>query len=335
MNSHLSEFSETDLGRALATTLFAFALLLGTMHLLNWLDWLPTARSIQTTDELVFEHRREVSTTSTADVIIIGDSSSAIDIEAPLLQSLLPGNPEVANQGLLMGLPLPLYAEPAEAIISNREGKPTIVVQLFTPTFLVRDISSPYHVSLWRRLEDHRNPKGEFSYPAWTAIDIGRERIAAPWYPWTLNGRATVYLPHILHADKHLRKHQGSRYDIGMYNPPTSNTRTPDWTVRSNYLQEATEVRERLGDDTVLVLGLAPLPESMVSKNFKQTRDQMLLQLNRTLRADVLLTNLPATFPNGYCASEVHLNQRGADRFTRLLAAELTKLPPLPNENNP
>jgi hypothetical protein len=120
----------------------------------------------------------------------------------------------------------------------------------------------------------------------------------------------------------HIVEHQGSRYDVGFYNP-SPGPRPTNWVIHPKYFEESLKIRDTLGDDAVLYLGLAPLPESSVGSGFATARDQMLIRLNEYLGADILFTNLPPTLPNGFCANEVHLNQRGAEHFTRLLAAEL------------
>lgn len=312
----------------------ALFLLAAALHVLNAIGWLPERRPIQTMDEIVFEHRRDVAATSTASVVIIGDSSSAIDVEAPLLEMLLPPGSEVVNQGLLMGLPIALYCEPALGIVASRAHDQTHVVLLFTPKFLVREISSPYHVSLWRQSQDKRNPTGGTRLPDWTAIDIGRERLFIPGVPWATHGRAGVFLPYVRVSQKHLAEHQGSRYDVGWFNP-SPGERSSSWEIRPRYLAEAGGIRSMLGASARLYLGLTPLPESAVDPGFENWRNRMLFRLNGAVHADVLLTNLPATLPNGFCASEVHLNQRGAEHYTRLLATELAKTISFSAENNP
>lgn len=332
--SHQTQFGLVDITRVTGPTLLALIGVIILLHGLDRLDWAPKPRPLQTMDEVVFEHRRSVARSSTADVLIIGDSSSAIDVEAPLLESLLPGASDVANQGLLMGLPLPLYAEPAAGIVSRRTPHPTHVVLLLTPRFLTREISSPYHVRLWRQLEDQRNVTDDQNYPVWTSLEIARERLVIPMLPWSTHGRAGVFLPYVRISQDHIVEHQGSRYDVGWYNPPPGE-RLNDWTIRPVYLQEARRMREVLEEDAVLYVGLTPLPESAVAPGFKPLRDQMLLQLNASLGADVVLTNLPATLPNGFCATEVHLNRRGAAYYTGLLAGELIPHLDSREEKNP
>jgi hypothetical protein len=79
-------------------------------------------------------------------------------------------------------------------------------------------------------------------------------------------------------------------------------------------------MRTVLGQNATLYLGLAPMPETVVESGYRALRDRMLVEIGNTMGADILLTNLPATMPNGFCATEAHLNQRGAEVFTRLLA---------------
>lgn len=70
------------------------------------------------------------------------------------------------------------------------------------------------------------------------------------------------------------------------------------------------------------------MPESAVTENSREQSDRMLNEFNQALHADLLLTNLPARLPDGYCSSAIHLNQRGQQFYTRLLAAEVQRLLP-------
>ncbi len=334
MESHRTTFSLQELGRVMGGHLLVIGLVTGTVLLLNRLNWLPESRSVRTTDEVLFAHRQDALRTSRAGVVIIGDSSSAIDVEAATLQELLPGHPEVANQGLLLGLPLPLYAEAAAQIVSRRTEQPTFVVLLFTPAQLVEHVVSAYHVNLWHRLRGV--PDGDES-PAPSALDVVRisqGRLVNPLLPWIGSGRAGTYLPNVLRLDQHLRAHQGSLVERGSYGriaPPPET----DWQVHPSQLRQAGGLRSALGGSAILIAGISPMPESAVGANYPERRDHMLRQLNETLHADLLLTNLPATFPNGFCVSEAHLNAQGAQHFTRLLAVELARLMRVGDEKKP
>ena len=72
-----------------------------------------------------------------------------------------------------------------------------------------------------------------------------------------------------------------------------------------------------------LVVALSPIPESLASANFTSRWEQLLRQWGQWMGADQVMTNLPATLPDSCFASTTHLNQRGAERYTRLFAERL------------
>lgn len=330
-DSHQVSFGASDVLRLLGAQLLLLCLIVLLVFCLGGLNWLPGEQAVQTTDEVLFSQRVDTARDSDAGIVLVGDSSCAVGVDAPALQDLLPEHAEVANQGLLMGLPMTVYAEAAAPIVCRRGDQPTMVVLLFTPESLTGSALSPYHGDLWRRLNGGIGSADPRNFIAWAAMGIGRSRIVQPLFPWVLHGRATIYLPHILHAERHLSEHQGTLVDRGWFNR-TAHSGPPETRIQSRQLEESTGIRPMLGERVNLVAGLTPLPESMANAGYQKRRDALLIQWNQTLQADLLLTNLPARFPNGFCASAVHLNRRGQEAFTRLLAIELANHLPVRHE---
>ncbi len=326
--SHEFQFGVRTLARLLAPTLVGFVGLISLLQLLNLVGWLPPAAPVESSDEVLMRQRFEATRLpSSAEVIIIGDSSSAINVEAPLLGTWLPGSPEVLNQGMFMGIGMDIYGEAAGEFIRHHPGQVRVVVLLVTAEQLQNAYMSPMHQRLWRDATDGRaNAEEATTARRLLALDVARDRFAGHLVPFTLHGHASLFYANPLHLRRHVRAHGGSTIETGSYNPVSVVT-VPEFRVTDQVQAEARLLRAQIPADVRLVAGITPLPDSHLPASFRSRRDELLRELNGSLEADHLLTNLPVRLPNGFFASPLHLNPRGAEHFTRLLAAELAKLP--------
>ena len=92
-------------------------------------------------------------------------------------------------------------------------------------------------------------------------------------------------------------------------------------------LAQALRVRELIPTNVTLAYAVMPAPESYATADSAEQRRRVMVTLNSKLQADHLLIGLPTTMPDGYFSDLVHLNLRGQEHFTRLLAVELSRLP--------
>ncbi len=327
-DSHEFEFRGHELIRLLAPTLTGFAVMIVLLQSLNHLAWLPEAAPVASSDEVLMRRRLEMTQAeSPAQVLVIGDSSSSIDVEAPLLGGLLPGAPEVLNQGMFMGIGMDIYGEAAGEFIRRHPGQVKLVLLLMTAEQLQNAYMSPVHQRLWREgLAGGAQTAGRSTWRDWIALGPARDRLAGHLVPFVLHGHASLFYAHPLHLRRYLQEHGGSTVETGIYNPASAAGATV-YRVTDQVLREAALLRLQIPSDVRLVAGITPLPDSVIPASFRVRRDELLQELNRALRADQLLTNLPVRLPNGFFASPFHLNPRGAEHFTRALADELSKLP--------
>jgi len=326
--SHEFQFPASALAVSVAPTLVAFSALVIGLHLLNSLDWLPAPESVEGTDRVVMSRRAEMARSpSAAEVLIIGDSSSAIGVEAPLLGELLPGRPEVLNQGMFMGIGMDIYGQAAGEFVRHHPDQVRLVLLVVTAQQLQNTDMSSFHQRLWRDLLTRKEvPRETTRLREALAVNSTRERLINPLLPMTTHGHAGLFYGHTHHVRNWMAAHGGSMVEDGVYNP-TGPVALPEFQITEAVHAESLALRSEVPSSVRLAVAITPLPESHLPRGYETRRDDLLRRLNTSLQADFLLTNLPARLPNGYFSSPFHLNLRGADHFTRLLAAELEKLP--------
>lgn len=333
--SHDFQFKAGELTWAFSPTLFGVVAIVLSLHLLNVAGWLPVATPVESPDELLMHRRFDMSRApSDANVIIIGDSTSGIDVQAALLTRLLSDGTEVLNQGMFMGIGMDIYGDAAGEFVKHHPGQVKLVLLLVTPEELQNANMSPPHQRLWHNLLAGRSIASEATPPQkWLALDVAKDRIAGHLVPITLYGNASLFYGHAYHLRGYLPAHNGSMVEYGSYNP-SNRRRVSNYFITEAVKHEAEELRARIPPGPKLAVGITPLPDSQIAASFKDRRDELLRELNLSVRADYLLTNLPVRLPNGYFASVYHLNPTGAGHFTTLLAEELSKLPTWSSETN-
>ncbi|MBI1177547.1 hypothetical protein GC207_08925 [bacterium] len=326
--SHELQFKAGELVRVFAPTLLGVAAIVLLLHFLSLAGWLPVAAPVESPDEVLMRRRYDMSRApSDANVIIIGDSTSGIDVQAALLTRLLPDGNEVLNQGMFMGIGMDIYGDAAGEFIKHHPGQVKLVVLLVTPQELQNANMSPPHQRLWHNLLAGRSIGSEATpMQEWLALDIAKDRIAGHLVPMTLYGNASLFYGHAYHLRGYLPKHNGSMVEYGSYNP-LNKSRDSHYVITDAVKLEAAELRARIPAGPKLAVGITPLPDSQIAASFKDRRDQLLREFSQSVHADYLLTNLPVRLPNGYFASVYHLNPSGAEHFTRVLAGELSRLP--------
>lgn len=326
--SHELQVTAADLLRALVPTVNAVVAIVMSLHFLNMVGWLPAAAPVESPDEVLMRRRFDMSRApSAANVIIIGDSTSGIDVQAALLTRLLPDHTEVLNQGMFMGIGMDIYGDAAGEFITHHPGQVKLVLLLITPEELQNANMSPPHQRIWHNLLAGRSIAPEATpLQKWLALDIAKDRIAGHLIPMTLYGNASLFFGHAYHLRGYLPAHNGSMVEYGSYNP-LNKRRESAYFITDAVKREAEELRSRIPAGPKLAVGITPLPDSQIAASFKHRRDELLRDFNQSVHADYLLTNLPVRLPNGYFASVYHLNPTGAGHFTRLLAEELSKLP--------
>lgn len=336
--SHEFQFGGRALARLLAPTLAGIGALVAILQLFNVAGWLPPRKPALTGDEFVMRNRMEIALSrDPAEVLIIGDSSSVMGVDAAELQLMLPGKPPVYNLGLFLGLPMEAYAEAAQKFIGHHPGQVRMVILLTTFARLAdADPANPslaYWRSVWERDQGEPAPD-RAGMDKLLLITRLQESVLTRVVPFERHGQMGVFYGGIVQARHFVAQHRGAAFSQGVYNRQGS-TEQVRWRLDPGIFAQARQVRELIPEDIRLGFGIMAMPETYAGPDADVHRREMMREVNVALGAEVLLETTPATLPDAMFADLVHLNRRGQEHFTRLLAAELAKLPVWDSDRDP
>ncbi|MEK7685459.1 MAG: hypothetical protein AAB466_08555 [Verrucomicrobiota bacterium] len=330
MSSHTYDWTARDLARLILPPLLALALCSILIHAGNALGLLPPPQPILDPDKTILFHQSRASQSKQdAEIVLIGDSSCMAGVDALQLSERLPGGPPVINLALIIGLGLDVYEEALNQFLIHNPEQVRVAVLLVTPQKLKKEDDNSYFATLWRSLSDGLTGPPAEQPPDRISELLGmrlfRLHLLTYLLAVPLNGERTGFYGFSSAMRDYLTVHHGSLVDPGTYNPVRRAQET-NYFLSPAFGQESRHFRARLPPEVQLVAGLMPVPETHVGRDYRTKQTELLRQWNQWLQADHLLTNLPATLPDGLFASGAHLNEHGQRRFTALLAVELANV---------
>jgi hypothetical protein len=332
MRSHTYEFTARELVRALAPTLAAFLGIAAALHLAAWQHWLPQPPATLHADETALRHQARASVTRhPAEIVVLGDSTCGAGVAAVQLSNELPDHAGVINLALIIGIDLGAYADAAADFAAANPGQVRWVVLLVSPLKLRGGADNQGHIEFWRRLRDEAHGRGSNAPSPWRAGDYFaarafRDRLASRLLPEPLRGTGAGRFGFTTELDRCLTTHGGGLADVGEFVPRPGQS-PADWSVSPKVEAECRAFCERFPRGARLAIGLTPVALAVAPPNARQLHAECLRQLNAWMRADLVLTNLPAVLPTPCFSPSAHLNARGQREFTSALAKELAKRP--------
>lgn len=327
MSSHTYDWTTRDLAGLILPPLLALALCSILIHAGNAFGLLPPPQPILDPDKTILFHQSKASRSQQdAAIVLLGDSSCMVGVDALQLSARLPGELPVLNLALIIGLDLDVYQEALSQFLIHNPEQVRVAVLLVTPQKLKKEDANPYFTTLWRSLSDGLDgPSAEQapdSISELMGMRLFRQRLLTYLLAVPLTGDRTGFYGFSSVMRDYLTVHHGSLVDHGRYNP-VQRAQETNYFLSPAFERESRHFRARLPPKVQLVAGLMPVPETHVAREYRTKHTDLLRQWNQWLQADHLLTNLPATLPDGLFASGAHLNERGQRRFTDMLAIEL------------
>ena len=329
MKSHQCEFSGKELAGAilpalLPVILFALAMRFGVSARL----W-PAPQPALDTDRTILLHQAAASQKpQNASVILIGDSSCLMDVSAPQLTRLLPAGSSALNLGTLSYLDLNAFAGLLRRAAAANSNQLRAVVLLMHPEALRR--SSPVEqqaeaLSRYFRGADHCGPA---TPPLLCGLgaEMFRARILSRVWPAPLAGAYGRRYGFSHDLWEHLSQQRGSLIDPGTFNAKTASG-SAEYRLAKTLETASGRFRAALPPGVKLFVGITPAPEGFAGLGHAAKHREMLETWGGWLGADRVLTNLPATLPDGLFASTTHLNEGGAALYTEALAKALAGEP--------
>lgn len=327
MISHEYQPNPALLIRMLVPTMIGLAGLISFVHVGLMRDLLPDRRPPMIGDHFISHQRDEFTRSNdTAEVLIIGDSSALMGVDAVTLGERLPGHPRVYNLGLFLGLPLDVYGEIAGDFVARHPGQVKAVVLLTTSWRLTDAKPVDIRLNYWRELRAQNGEPGLGSpdlFDRLLAITESTERFISRGLPFVAHQKIGVTYGERLSAANRLIAFNGTLVTEGSFTRTGGERMT--WKMDDAARDQGAAIRNAIPRGVDLIFGIMPAPETTVSTNATSGRKDLMLAFNQSLQADALLTRIPATLPDGLFSDSVHLNARGQARFTDQLAHNLSE----------
>jgi hypothetical protein len=327
MQSHLYDFKPADVFRVIAWPLVPLAVFTAAMHAGARTGLLPAPRPTLDVDRTVLVHQAEASRApNDAQVLLLGDSSCLMDVSARQLAEQI-GRP-VLNLGTLSYLNLGANALLLRHYENANPGRLRAAVILMHPEALRLGPSDAWQT---RAMESFLNGTDHFQAgrPSERAahalgLDIFRGRVLARALPAPLPGSFGRRYGFTVNLERFLTENRGSAIDPES-KPPSGSA---EYRLAPAFKLPSAAFRQSLPPGARLFVGITPVPAGFAGPGYAALQRRMLQEWGAWLKADAVLTNLPATLPPELFAQKTHLNEAGQRAYTERLAEVLRGLLP-------
>lgn len=321
--NHDVNFQFADAARTFGGPL-AVVLLIGLgVRLGAWLGLLPSPRPMLDADRTVIIHQADASRKpSQAKVLLIGDSSCMMNVDAARLSELL--GVDVLNLGSVRVLGLKAYS----TLLTNhlKFNKPEKIVLLVNPNFVQKNSPSKVHVDAF----EHYLAGRDYDYGGADNLWDLRRILGVHIIEGRLIGRLPMPLPKrfgdfygfTTELYRYMEEHRGSAVDPRILNEGDLSGSSDYWVDKS-YWKEAAMFAAAIPSETRLFVGLTPLPESFPGQGYASRYETLLSEWTGAFRKVIPLDGLPPTFSDERFATKTHLSPPAVGIFTERLHREL------------
>lgn len=308
--------------RVLTAPFLPLALFAAVLHGGHRLSLWPAPRPALDIDRTILIHQIEASRrTDPVEVILIGDSSCLMDVDALRLARV--SGMSCLNLATISYLDLDHHRRLAESYLRSNPGHPRIVILLMHPESLRRagadDVVARFFDSYlagepvpWRHTFLDR-------LEGWLGLDLWRDRFLARAVPNPLPGAFGTRYGFTSQLEDYLTQHRGSLVDPTRSEPSGN----PEYSLHPALEAKSMRLRRALPDRVKLVVGITPVPEGFPHADYEAVRRTMLAQWSAWSGADAVPRDLPPTLPAAWFATTTHLNETGTRQFTDRLGAWL------------
>lgn len=329
MKSHVYDLSFRSLAGSFGPTLIVLLGSLGLLQICTRTGMLPAPSRAFDPGRAILAHQAYAARlSSSANVVLLGDSSCMMDVDARSLSSALPGQPEVLNLGLISWLSFETYGELLADFHKHNPGRPQTVVLLVAPLKLSLDRMENQEGiwdEIWNLAGNTGLPQAPPNTENWVGVRVLRENLLSHVLatPLPNPGEARASFGFSSEVDWFMTAGCGSMLDFGSFTAPKRRMKL-NWGINPGLETACREFRAKMPQRVKLIIGLTPAPKSQVTAELLQQRQEMLKQWAASIEPDSVLTNLPATLPDVFFANLGHLNAAGQKQYTKLLARALS-----------
>jgi hypothetical protein len=277
-------------------------------------------------EHTVLVHQAEASRrTADADIVFIGDSSCLMNVAGKRLEELDAGKHRVLNLGTFMYVGFNGYATMLSRCVASNPGSVKTVVVLVHPEMLRSGTPVPQYAQF---LSDYcagtdyaADQTAHSQLCGLFGLNIFQDRLLSR-VPLALPKEYGRFYGFNLDLYRFMDEHRGSAVDPHQYvaGPGQGNA---EYRLAPVLEAACRNLRAAIPQNSKLVIGLAPVPESFAPKSYPARWQNLLKQWGDWMQPDVVLTNLPPTMPDTDFASTTHLNEKGGLRFTELVYQSL------------
>ena len=322
MTSHCYEFKLSDVLRLLLPPLVPVVVVAILLHTGAALRLLPPPHPALDVDRTVLTHQvAACRQTQDAEILLLGDSSCLMDVDARQLGELL--GRRVLNLGTLSFLDLNAHAALLRTYLAANPNRVRTVVLLLHPAALRRVGPEAWHVNFLDALLNQDDFHWGTGFHARLsdalALDLVRSRIVSRLVPSPLPGAYGRFYGFTDDLERYLTAHDGSAVDPDVQVFSGS----PEYRLAPQLEGPSRNFRAAVPSGVTLLVGLTPAPAKFAGTRHAATCDTLLRQWAQWLEADAVLTQLPATLPDELFARTTHLGEAGARRYTETLAQAL------------
>lgn len=297
--------------------LFAIPLFLHGLYLAGVLAIWPLLDMDRT---ILFQKIEMADRGEPADLILLGDSSCLMDVDARALPGL-----RAQNFGTLSHLSLASHARLLDRYLAHARDEPPRTLVLLHPDALRREESVPAVESAYAAmLHDRVCPEG-FGLRARVedvlGITIFRQALQARILPVPLTlGQGQRYGFTSVLRDE-LFRNNGSLTATGQYVWAAGQGRAV-YRVAKAIQRESAQFTTKVP----LAIAITPIPASFTPVDYPEEAQRLLREWAASFPRPVDTLALPATLPDELFADRLHLNAEGQRVFTKELAKSLCNL---------
>jgi hypothetical protein len=295
-----------------------------------WLITHPNARAAvePIPVPLILAHQWEAAGSIPSEILLIGDSSCLMDVDAVLLEELLSKKKNrsvsVLNLGVVSFSKMDDFGKLVDrAIVANPGGLKRIVLLVHPEMLRRRD--KPVNLSPDNFYEPLKQTdlSALGSIHFWLGLDTFERVVLRRCLPSPLPNQWGSFYGFHTGLQRYLQEHKGSAVEYTNYK---QGKRVSRFLAETSVLNEARALRERLPKGIPLAIGLMPTTGSFCGPEFPAEFTVMRQRWAEVMQPDVVLTNLPMSLPDSFFATHTHLTREGQRVFTRWLSEELDSI---------
>jgi hypothetical protein len=320
MKSHAVEFTPRELLRLVVPPLVPVVLFTLVMQTGARFGLLPAPRPALDADRAIIVHQAESSRArSDAEVVLLGDSSCLMDVNARQLGEAL--GQRALNLGTISYLDLGAHARLLREFTQANPGHPRVVVLLMNPAALRHPGSEPYPLAVLTHFlagnDHHRLDTFAGRFNAFSGVDAFQSRLQSRALPTPFTDSFGRFYGFTTGLERFMSEHNGSAVDPGT-NAAKGNA---EYRLSPTLETLSREFRAAVPAGTKLLIGITPVPAKFSGPNYPALRNQMLRDWSVWLQADAALLELPATLLDEQMAGATHLKPAAIPAYTESLAA--------------